>query len=189
MTGGMNETDLPAASSPEALDAVFDMARQLTGAYHPEDRRDVLAWLSQVQLTKRRRQGYAAKEKAARDVALEGQRQARAEAREARRAAETAAELARLEQRTARDLQAAERATQALDPTTMTPAAFWRRVRQLEPGPRCRLCRGLGHARWQCRFEPGNNDQPYHDPVVFEPLWKRGMRAHGRSYREDRTVT
>lgn len=180
----MSDTDLPAASTPEALDAVFDMARQLTGAYHPEDRRAVLVWLSQVQLTKRRRQKYAAKEKAARDVALEETRRVRAEAREVRRTAETQAELVRLEQRTARDLEAAERATQALDPLTMTLVAFWRHVRQLEPGPRCRLCRGLGHARWQCQFEPGNNGQPYHDPVVFEALWRRGMKAYGRSYRE-----
>ena len=219
--------EIPSIRDPQALTTVFEMARQWTGSFSPEDRSLWLEWLDELQGVKQQRATYSAQAKAEREVAVAKTKTAREEARQAKADAKAAVQAQRYADRARRYVErqeaitrkavvrreaqakrisdeeqarllAEERAKQKarrdeqkrvragvrakanavreLD-RDLTHRA--RLLRELEPGPRCQLCREPGHSKTQCRFEPSNNGDPVHEPYEHKPLWRLSLEMRG----------
>lgn len=155
----------PPINSVEAMDKVFQLAEAMTGCLARDECEGWRQWLIDVRRAKGRRAKYSAQEKAKRDEALKEVRAQRAAAR----AAKQEAQLAKDRERAVRQAEIDER------------RAFWAALELREPGPRCSLCRGLGHKKHECQFNPVNEGEAKHPKVVTLDLWKRALIGRGQS--------
>jgi hypothetical protein len=166
--------EMPSVRDPQALDTVFEMARLWMGSFHPDERNEWIEWLEAVQLARHQRAGYAAKAKAERAAVVEKAKAEREAARQSRLDVKAAAQ-------TKKYADQAERYVERRKARELERDIVRRRqlLREMEPGPRCQLCREPGHSKSQCRFDPMNNGEPIHEPYPHKPLWQLTLEMRG----------
>ena len=126
---------------------------------------------AQVKKYEERTRAYVARQEA--KALASAQATERAQAREERQGAQAKRE-AREAQKTQvkQQREEARRAEHEL-------VKLQRELRELEPGPRCQLCKEPGHSKQACQFLPENEGEALHDPYPHKPLWQVALERRG----------